>query len=157
MRLMVAGSLLFFACMLCVLPAAADPGEGISAAPEGNLTALSPGGNAGNLFFPRVDGSHPFWASRFFQETIPPGTSRSWIDLKWNPVPGPYTLYVYSPEEVLGPYGNMANGIQDNRIFLEIDADRNLTPGSWYYQVRGGGDPASTGYSFETWQNTGGA
>jgi len=155
MRLLVAWGVLVIACVLCVLPAAADQVHDLSAPPAGSLNSPMTGCNTGNIILPRMDRSHPVWSSRFFRDTIPPGTARSWIDLKWSQGPGQYALYVYTPEMVLGPYGNMANGVEDERIFLEIAADRNLTSGSWYYQVRGSGDSPCNGYSFRTYRNTG--
>ena len=158
MRLRVALLIIVISCTLCVLPAIVTGlVDETPAAPAlaGEVNATPSGCTTGNLVLPRMDGPRPLGSSRFYREIIPPGTSRSWVDLAWNPDPGPYTLYVYSPDTVLGPYGNSANGVLDGRIFLEIAADSNLTPGSWYYQVRGNGNPPCNGYSFRTWLNTG--
>jgi hypothetical protein len=89
----------------------------------------------------------------FYRESIPPGTSRFWVDLSWNPARQPYALHVWSPDGALGPYLNTANGVQDSRIFLEISAGSNLTAGDWYYAVQETGAGPETGFAFRTYRD----
>lgn len=78
----------------------------------------------------------PTRSFHFYRETITEGTSRHWIDLSWSNFCNPYSLTIFAPNAVLGPFTNAANGRQDGRIFLEISTNSNLTAGDWYYQVQ---------------------
>ncbi|MEN6443739.1 MAG: hypothetical protein WC391_06840 [Methanoregula sp.] len=103
---------------------------------------------------PRISLWDPRSVPRFYRETVPPGISRQWIDLSWNNPDNPYTVVVYAPDTVFGPFQNTDNGFRNGRIFLLISSEENLAPGTWYYQIRAGWYGNDT---FRIYQNSGAA
>ncbi|MFA5348402.1 MAG: hypothetical protein WC294_09710 [Methanoregula sp.] len=114
---------------------------------SGGTNRFCPEGSLGNL--PPVP--------RFYRETLPAGIDRQWIDLSWNTMNNPHTVVIYTPDTTLGPFRNTDNGVVDRRIFLEISAGSNLTPGQWYYQIRSAGTSPCGNDTFRIYHDSGDA
>ncbi|MFA5332179.1 MAG: hypothetical protein WC342_07350 [Methanoregula sp.] len=88
--------------------------------------------------------------SAFFKETVKAGAQETWIDLAWPGSGSSLDLMVYAPDATLGPFNDTADGRADNRIFLDIAGEHNVTPGDWYFMVRNNGTDA-TPYTLNTY------
>ncbi|MCK9580030.1 MAG: hypothetical protein M0Q92_06215 [Methanoregula sp.] len=92
---------------------------------------------------------------RFYRETLHGGVDRQWVDLSWNNLNNPHTVVIYTPDTTLGPYQNTDDGVLDGRIFLEISSDSDLTPGTWYYQIRSDRISPCGNDTFRIYRNSG--
>lgn len=79
---------------------------------------------------------------------IPEEKERIWVDLLYEE--GPLILTVYSPDAVLGPFEDADDGINDNRIYLEIAGDTIIPEGEWYFKIENTGGEESR-YTFTIW------
>ncbi|GAB7015375.1 hypothetical protein [Methanogenium cariaci] len=74
-------------------------------------------------------------SDQYFQLYVPEEKEHLWIDLNWAGRDVAYKLTVFSPDAVMGPFEDSADGRMDQRIYLDISASKYLTAGMWYYQV----------------------
>ncbi|MCK9592497.1 MAG: hypothetical protein M0Q91_10870 [Methanoregula sp.] len=119
--------------------------------------------NSDSPAFPRetnhFSSKDPLWnlppIPHFYRETLPGGVDRQWIDLSWNNLNNPHTVVIYTPDTSLGPYQNTDDGVLDGRIFLEISSDSDLTPGTWYYQIRSSRTSPYGNDTFRIYRNSG--
>lgn len=77
-----------------------------------------------------------------FQLYVPREKRHLWVDLEWSGPEMGYELTIYPPDSVIGPFEDAADGKMNQRIYLDISASPQLTPGMWYYTVTNlnGGD-----------------
>lgn len=80
----------------------------------------------------RDDGS----GDQYFQLYVPEGKQHLWIDLSWVDSDMGYKLSIFPPDATMGPFDDSADGRIDQRIYLDISASKNLSPGMWYYTVK---------------------
>jgi len=88
--------------------------------------------------------------SAFYKQTVQAGAKETWIDLKCPLSCAALDLMVYAPDATLGPFNDTADGKSDNRIFLNVAGQTNVTPGDWYYRIRNNGENA-TPYTLNTY------
>ncbi|WAI02481.1 hypothetical protein [Methanogenium organophilum] len=70
-----------------------------------------------------------------FQLYVPREKRHLWVDLTWAGPETGYQLTIYPPDSVIGPFEDAADGEINQRIYLDISASPQLTPGMWYYTV----------------------
>jgi len=70
-----------------------------------------------------------------FQLYVPREKRHLWVDLTWAGFETGYELTIYPPDSVIGPFEDAADGKMNQRIYLDISASPQLTPGMWYYTV----------------------
>ena len=70
-----------------------------------------------------------------FQLYVPREKRHLWVDLTWAGFETGYELTIYPPDSVIGPLEDAADGKMNQRIYLDISASPQLTPGMWYYTV----------------------
>lgn len=78
---------------------------------------------------------------RFYRDTVPPDTKREWVNLSWTDPSCPRSLFIYTPDETLGPYSDSSNGVINQRVYLMLYENSALPSGQWYYEVRTKNNP----------------
>jgi len=73
--------------------------------------------------------------SAMFSKYVGPDTPPIIVDLDSGDPSDPLSLTIITPDQVLGPYNDTADGRADGRIYLKISTFQGISPGLWKFLV----------------------
>ncbi len=126
--------------------------SGVSAANVDNRAGYSVT-PAGNLHLPAVAspltvGTITTGETDWYSITVLSGTASITPDLNWGDVTDSLSLTVIAPDETVGPFYDISDGVMDGRIFITISRTGGIAPGIWKFKVYGVNVLGSQGYNF---------